>query len=164
MKLPRSKRVGSGLKEPMTESIDRCFLVSCVGQKAGAATKAKDLYLSDWFLKARRYVEQAQSPWFILSAEFGMVHPETVIPPYERTLNHMGVTERRAWAKRVIAQMERNLPSSNEIVVLAGQRYREFLTDYLRSKTKHVRVPLEGLRIGEQLSWLGEHVVKCVSE
>lgn len=148
----------------MTESIDRCFLVSCVGQKADSARKAKDLYLSDWFVKARRYVEQAHSPWFILSAEFGLVHPEKVIPPYERTLNHMGVAERRAWAQRVIAQMDRELPPSNGIVVLAGQRYRGFLMDYLRSRTKQVRIPLEGLRIGEQLSWLGAHVVKRVSE
>jgi len=115
------------------------------------------LYLSDWFLKARRYVESARAPWFILSAEFGLVRPDAVIPPYEKTLNNMGVAERRAWARRVIEQMKTGLPHCDEFVILAGARYRENLMGYLRSRAKRIRVPLEGLRIGEQLSWLGSH-------
>jgi hypothetical protein len=115
------------------------------------------LYLSDWFVKARRYVESAKAPWFILSAEFGLVRPDTVIAPYEKTLNTMGVAERRAWAQRVIEQMKAELPHCEELVILAGARYRENLMDYLRSRAKRVLVPLEGLRIGEQLSWLGTH-------
>lgn len=139
------------------EGVMRCSLVSCVGQKASSACSAKNLYLSDWFVKARRHVEAAGGPWFILSAEFGLVHPDTVIAPYERTLNTMGIAARRAWARRVISQMERDLPASDEIVVLAGARYREFLMDYLHARAQRVLIPLEGLRIGEQLSWLGAH-------
>jgi hypothetical protein len=145
----------------MSRSVDKVFLVSCVSQKAASPQLAKDLYVSDWFLKARRYVELAESPWFILSAEFGLVHPVSVIAPYERTLNRMGLAERRAWAKRVIGQMRATLPKTDEIVVLAGMRYREFLMDYLRSRAKRVLVPLEGLRIGEQLSWLGAHAKRA---
>jgi hypothetical protein len=141
----------------MSERARSCYLVSCVGQKAGSARPAKDLYQSDWFVKARRYVESAKAPWFILSAEFGLVRPDAVIPPYERTLNNMGVAERRAWSWRVIEQMKAELPDCEVIVILAGARYRENLMAYLRSRAKRVRVPLEGLRIGEQLSWLGSH-------
>jgi hypothetical protein len=115
------------------------------------------LYLSDWFVKARRYVESAKAPWFILSAEFGLVRPDAVIAPYEKTLNNMGVAERRAWAGRVIEQMEAELPDCEDIVILAGAKYREYLMGYLRSRARRVQVPLEGLRIGEQLSWLGSH-------
>jgi len=136
----------------------RCFLVSCVGQKADSARPAKDLYLSDWFVKARQYVEVAGGPWFILSAEHGLIDPEVVIGPYEKTLNTMGVAARRAWARKMIEQMETRLPACEEIVVLAGMRYREFLMDYLQRRCKRVRVPLEGLRIGEQLSWLATHM------
>jgi len=135
-----------------------CYLVSCVGQKLESAAKAKDLYVSDWFTKARRYVERACSPWFILSAEYGLVDPESTISPYEKTLNTMGIAARREWAKRVVAQMKLELPSCYEIVVFAGARYREFLMDYLKGRARRVRVPLEGLRIGEQLSWLTTHL------
>ena len=134
-----------------------CFLVSCVGQKSAVATRAQDIYTSDWFRKARAYVEASESPWFILSAEHGLVAPDDVIAPYEKTLNQMGVAERKAWAKRVLAQMDRNLPICDDIVVFAGARYREFLMDYLKRHARRVVVPMEGLRIGEQLSWFGTH-------
>ena len=131
-----------------------CYLVSCVGQKRNAPSKAKDLYTSDWFRKARAHVERQSSPWFILSAEHGLVDPESVIAPYEKTLNEMSVQLRRQWANKVVEQMERLLPRCDEVVVLAGARYREFLMNHLSSRAPRVVVPLEGLRIGEQLSWL----------
>jgi hypothetical protein len=132
-------------------------LVSCVGQKQSKAVKAQDLYISEWFKKARMFVESRSTPWFILSAEHGLVDPRQVIAPYEKTLNVMGVREREAWARKVMAQMEERLPQCDEIVVLAGARYREFLLDYLRRCAKRVTVPMENMRIGEQLSWLTAH-------
>jgi hypothetical protein len=33
------------------------YLVSCVGKKRGSAVAAKDLYVYEWFLRARAYVE-----------------------------------------------------------------------------------------------------------
>jgi hypothetical protein len=135
----------------------RCYLVSCVGSKRPSVAKAKDLYVSDWFLKARAYVERADAPWFILSAEHGLLDPDTPIEPYEKTLNLMGVAERRKWAQKVIGDMNLRLPAVGEIVVFAGARYREFLVQYLAGRAERVVVPLEGLRIGEQLSWLNSH-------
>jgi hypothetical protein len=140
--------------------MSRCFLVSCVGEKVRRPAKAKDLYASTWFTKARAYVESYGDPWFILSAEYGLVDPETVIAPYEKTLNTMGVHERRQWAARVIDQFAARLPDCEKIVILAGARYREFLMDYLNTRANKVEVPLEGLRIGEQLSWLGSHLAE----
>ena len=76
------------------------YLVSCVSKKKDKKTPAKDLYVSDWFRKARTYVELSGHPWFILSAEYGLLDPGEVIEPYERTLNKMPIRERRAWAER----------------------------------------------------------------
>ncbi len=67
---------------------------------------ARDLYVSDWFVKARAYVERTGIDWCILSAEYGLLDPESVIAPYERTLNTMGVVERRAWASKVLGQLQ----------------------------------------------------------
>ncbi len=77
-----------------------------------------------------------------------------MIAPYEKTLNKMGVKERRAWADRVIQQMEASMPEAERIVVLAGHRYREYLLPYLRQRSRIVEMPPEGKRIGEQLQWL----------
>jgi len=131
------------------------YLVSCVGAKRPTATAAKDLYISDWFVKARRHVERTGCPWFILSAEHGLVPPDEVIAPYEKTLNTMSAGERRRWARRVIGQMAELMPAAKHIVFLAGARYREGLTEYLQQRGVVVDVPMQGLRIGEQISWLG---------
>ncbi len=69
----------------------------------------------------------------------------------------MGTVARRAWAQGVQAQLERQTPTADRFVVFAGERYREFLMAYFRGRGAAVDVPLEGLRIGEQLNWLGQH-------
>lgn len=71
------------------EMVGTICLVSCVGTKRATPTPAKDLYQSDWFTKARTYAKSIGS-WFILSAKYGVVHPDEVIEPYEMTLNAMG--------------------------------------------------------------------------
>lgn len=136
-------------------SASTVFLVSCVAAKRASAAPAKDLYISDWFVKARHYVEQRGAAWFILSAEHGLVRPDQIVAPYERTLNTMPVHERRLWADRVIAQISEGAPQVTNVVFLAGARYREILANHLRDQGVRVEVPMQGMRIGEQLSWLG---------
>ena len=131
------------------------MLVSCVKTKAGRELAAKELYVSDWFVKARALVERSGLDWFILSAEHGLVGVDDVIAPYERTLNRMPVAERRAWAEKVVGQMEKRLPDADEVIILAGKRYRENLMRYLCNRFRKVTVPMEGLTSGRQLRWLG---------
>lgn len=132
------------------------YLVSCVAEKLDHPAEARLLYSSDWFTKARAYVEGHNAPWFILSAEHGLLAPDTVVAPYERTLNAMSAEARRLWARRVIEQMQACLPQASQIIVLAGDRYREHLMEHLQSICADVRAPMKGLRIGEQLRWLKE--------
>ena len=134
--------------------MDPVYLVSCVSKKRSNRAPARDLYLSDWFIKARTYVEATGASWFILSAEHGLVAPDDLLEPYEKTLNTMSVSDRRRWAEKVINQMSEKMPKAKSVVFLAGQRYREFLVDHLRNQGVSVEVPMRGLRIGEQLAWL----------
>ena len=74
------------------------FLVSCVGKKGREVCPAKDIYLSDWFKKARAYVEQTpDAPWFILSAEHGVLASDELVAPYNKDLREMSRAERREW-------------------------------------------------------------------
>ncbi len=141
----------------MESSATAVYLVSCVSQKRKQVCRARELYVSDWFLKARRYAEASGCRWFILSAEYGLVAPDQVIAPYERTLNTMPVAERRAWAERVSERLAAAVPEVSHVVFLAGKRYREFLARYLTDRGVAVSVPMERLRFGEQLSWLGQY-------
>lgn len=132
------------------------FLVSCVSSKLDRPAPARDLYVSDLFKKVRAYVEKAGQQWFVLSADHGLVHPDTVLAPYEKTLNRMPIAERRAWATRVLTALEPQLPDTDRVVFMAGERYREFLMEPLRLRVQ-VEVPMAGLTIGRQLQWLSQH-------
>lgn len=125
-------------------------LVSCVGKKRTTACPAKDMYVSDWFIKAREWAEENGARWFILSAKYGLLHPDTIIEPYEKTLNAMPVDERRIWGEQVNTAIS-SLPG--RLVCLAGKKYREFLATPMLS-------PLKGLGIGEQLQWFNNRKTK----
>ena len=135
------------------------YLVSCVSKKAPTPRKAKNLYTSPWFGKAKTYVESTKQRWFILSAKYRLVEPNCRINPYEKSLNSMPIKERREWAEDVFKQLRAHITDIDTIYILAGQRYREFLVPMLRDcDDMNICVPMEGLRIGEQLRWLNERI------
>ena len=133
-------------------------LVSCVSRKQPHRAPARDLYISDWFAKVRELVEAQGWPWFILSAEHGLVRPDDEIAPYEKTLNTMRVVQRRVWASDVMQALACHLGGVQTVVVFAGQRYREFLVPEMRKRGVQVEVPMERLKIGEQLAWLNDRI------
>ena len=153
-------RTGSeaGRRGYQSEPVSTVYLVSCVSSKRTSPVPAKDLYISDWFQKARAYVESSGMPWFILSAQYGLLAPNECTVPYEKTLNTMSAREREGWADVVIEQMRARLPDAERVVVLAGERYRQHLLSYLGERFFTVETPLRGLRIGEQLHWFSERI------
>lgn len=136
----------------------RVALVSCVKTKRAYASPAQDLYTSTLFKGMRRYAELNADVWFILSAEHGVLQPNQVIEPYERTLNSMSVKDRLVWAERVKQQLLPLLQPNEQVIVLAGERYREYLLPFLRGSGFSVTVPMEGLKFGPQLRWLKEQL------
>ena len=122
--------------------------------KRASAAAAGELYTSQLFRSLRAYAVSHADRWYILSAEHGLLAPDRVIPPYERTLNTMSKSERIAWAERVQRQLMEVLPPAADVIVLAGARYREGLVPFLRKRGFTVAVPLGGLSIGRQLQWL----------
>jgi cytoplasmic iron level regulating protein YaaA (DUF328/UPF0246 family) len=135
----------------------RIYLISCVSQKTPYRAPARDLYVSPLFQKARAYVLKSGSPWFILSAEHGLVHPDDVLAPYEKTLNNMRVAERRAWAEKVQSQMEQALPDADEVIIFAGKAYYQYLEPWVCARFASVQIPMRELPIGKQLQWLSQN-------
>ena len=136
----------------------KIVLVSCVIKKRTIPSPARDLYLSDWFTKAARYASQITDEWYILSAKYGLVHPDQVIEPYNVTLKKMGKGTRQAWAAQVFDSLKPHLSPGDTIVFLAGQDYREFLFALVTRLGCKTEIPMEWLRIGEQMQWLNQHL------
>ncbi|MGM8930211.1 DUF6884 domain-containing protein [Salinicola halophyticus] len=137
-------------------------LVSCVKTKQPVPAPAGELYTSNLFRSLRAYARRQADCWYVLSAEHGLLAPETVIAPYERTLNRMPIADRRAWADRVCHSLSEAIPSDASILMLAGERYRENLMPWLAARGHTVEVPLAGKRLGHQLSWLRDQVGRSV--
>jgi hypothetical protein len=132
--------------------MSKVVLISCVSTKVDHHAKAKDLYVSPLFKMNYEYATSLHpDAIYILSAKYGLLHPDTEVDPYEQTLNTMKSFEVKDWALDVIDQMEGKIDfKRDEIIFLAGERYRKFLLPLCRNAS----IPLEGLGIGKQLGWL----------
>ena len=127
------------------------YLIACCKTKAAAPMAARDLYQSDLFVKSKAFAERAGGAWYVLSAAYGLVHPDTVIAPNDLTLANLLPSERRAWARRVIAQLDAAVPPGVLTIFLAGRLYREGLLEWAG---RRFFVPMAGLSLGEQKRWL----------
>nr|WP_156955881.1 DUF6884 domain-containing protein [Solidesulfovibrio alcoholivorans] len=119
---------------------------------------AKELYVSNWFVKSKRFVEMQPCNWYILSAKYGLTAPDSPIENYNMTLKLLKKDERHKWSHDVATKLKEKEHIIDEVVILAGKYYREFLVTELLTFCKKVIIPLEGLRLGEQISWLNSRI------
>lgn len=129
-------------------------LISCVSQKLNRKSKSKDLYTSALFKKNMAYAEMLDPDQIcILSAKYGLLALDDEIEPYDLTLNTMKSKEKQEWAATVLEQLKEveNLNNTN-FIFLAGNNYRKYLIDSM----PNYDVPMDGMRIGEQLQFLTE--------
>ena len=135
------------------------YLVACVSQKLDRRAPAADLYRSDWFRKARTYVEETGGRWYILSAAHGLVEPTKRLTPYDATLRDLTAAERRLWGEKTVRQLRRAIGPryTGPIVFLAGRLYREPLLAFAGDR---VAIPMLGMGIGQQKAWLASQIIE----
>lgn len=132
------------------------ILISCVSKKLDYKAKAEEIYVSTLFKYNMQYAKSMSADRiFILSAKYGLLDLRDEIEPYDQTLNKMKTEEIRTWARRVLSDLRKATDIRNDkFVFLAGDKYRKFLLPHI----SNYEIPLEGMRIGEQLQYLKEHV------
>lgn len=137
---------------------DPVALISCVSKKLDHPAPAGEIYVSDWFQKARAYAE-ATCPggFFILSALYGLLEPSRIIRPYEKTLIGESAPARKQWAMSTALAVNEAIPAGTPLVILAGQAYRQHLLPRLQTAGYPCSVPMQGLGIGQQLAFLKNH-------
>jgi Family of unknown function (DUF6884) len=157
-----SERLDTGDGDPMRlgepASITRdVLLVTCVKTKQQYPCAAKDLYISALFKKQRSYAEKCNVPWFILSAEHGLVAPDEWLAPYERYLPDTPARYRNAWAAWVVARLELLIgPLFGKIIEIhAGADYLGVIRSQLDTRGAIVIDPLNKLTHGQRLAWYG---------
>lgn len=151
----RTARPGPQTKAAASTTAADVILIGCVKRKLPIAAPAKDLYLSPLFRKGREYAEAARVPWFILSAEHGLVAPEDQLAPYDLRLSATTAAYRRNWGTQVVESMWAALGSLEDrtVEIHAGAAYADAIRDGLREAGAQVSEPLAGLTLGLRLAW-----------
>ena len=139
-------------------------LVACARKKRAESAPAQRLYDSPLFSKSAALARLTGDRWYILSAKYGLLSPSEVIEPYDETLKGMPNAEKLTWAKRVFEQLLAVTQPADKVVFLAGNDYRKDLEGELRRRGYSVEVPMEGMPIGKQLSWLNKAIAGAQPE
>lgn len=134
----------------------RVGLVGCVKSKRPTPASAKDLYTSALFAGRKRWVESHCSQWFVLSALHGLVDPETVLAPYDKTLTAASPSAREQWSRSVLSQLQQALGNLRGLTfeIHAGSAYRDHgLVSGLLALGATVEIPAAGKSLGQQLAF-----------
>ena len=124
-------------------------IVGCVKTKQAFACAAGELYTSTLFTSSVEWLKnQGITEWYILSAEHGLLHPGTVIAPYEKTLSKMNRWDYGEWCTKLGKQVRKTFSEDQEFVVLGGALYSGPMT-YFKSA-----FPLKGMGLGQRLAFL----------
>lgn len=108
------------------------ILIACSAQKRTEPMPARDLYIGGMFKHARALAERSGEDYLILSAKLGVVHPDTIIAPYEKSLADMPAAERKVWGQHCALELERLTGARRRKVLLRslmGARYETPLMD-----------------------------------
>jgi hypothetical protein len=129
-------------------------LVGCSGSKTTEPAPAAELFTGTAFRKAKELARAAGVPWYVISAKFGLLHPDEFIAPYDVYLPDQSGRYRAAWGRWVVAQIaERHELRGAVIEAHAGRAYCEPLVEPLTEVGASLFQPLAGLGLGKRLSW-----------
>jgi hypothetical protein len=118
-------------------------LVQCTDSKYGGERRAGDKYqASRYFRRMREWALDRGDPWFILSAKYGLLHPDETINNYDER----GLSEPQA------VEISEQLADKGFHVVhiTGGKDYTDPLVPELELRGMDVVEHFRGMQIGER--------------
>ena len=131
-------------------------LISCSKKKVRSRCSAEQMYSrSPLFRLALTYAKEVYDLVTILSAKYNVIAPTDVIDPYDLTLSKLPVRAREVWSEQAVLNLlsRFHIKSGDEAFFHAGKEYRDLLVQRLTAHRITCVVPLQGLKIGEQMAW-----------
>lgn len=122
------------------------------------AKEAKHVYVGPFAGKCREYAEKFySSSWCILSARYGFLFPDDIIPgPYNVSFNDKRSNPVAA-EKLLLQAKEKGLFEYEEIIVLGGRNYTEIIKKVFQAK--NIYTPLSNCKgIGIMMGKLNEAI------
>jgi hypothetical protein len=134
----------------------RVALVGCSASKLNHPAPARELYTSALFRASFAYAEGTCNALLIVSAFHGVVAPNAVIGPYDRSLRECNKREREGWGVRTIGHLLPSFEVPPQLVILAGSLYAQALAYGAHwHNLPRPETPLRGVAgFGPRLEWL----------
>lgn len=129
-------------------------LVGCTSRQHRQAMPARWLYHSEWFVRAAAVAETSSAGWFILSARYGLLHPDQKIAPYDLILNDLSPSQRQVWAASVVQSLVQILKPNDRVLLLTDPEYAAPLLPVLANSAWRINAPLTDLTLPGQISWM----------
>ena len=114
------------------------------------------MYLaSQWFKLGWQYAESLHPDHiYILSAKYGLLRPDDIIVPYNKTLITENINAIKLWSAMVAKQIrEVDINTSDRAIFLCGLNYRRFIRNLFPNRVE----PLAHMGIGKQMQYFKEH-------
>lgn len=126
-------------------------VVNCGGTKLAHKAPAKEIYKSSYFQAKREFCEEVMDEWIILSAEYGILQPDEVIEPYDKSLETLTSGEIEEWKAEVL-----DYPYEDYTVVeiLLSSDYYEPLKEDFDQMDVPISTPLVRMGIMHQVEFL----------
>lgn len=110
-------------------------LIGCVKEKLEWPCKAGEIYTGAQFLKWKQDADDwGCDSYYILSGKFGLIHPDTIIAPYDVNLDLQTDAYREEWFQNVAKEI--NALAKEEIVIkfFCASSYSDGILNLLSEK------------------------------
>lgn len=125
-------------------------IISC-GKSKNKVSKctANDAYTGRSFLLKKEYAELSNTPWFILSAKYGLIRPQRIIDPnYDKTVSSAkDINELASKIKKQVSKYP-EFSVAEDILFLGPEAYVKAL-NIVFSGNKNILHPTKGLNQGK---------------
>jgi len=124
------------------------LLLGCVSLTVDAPRLARDLDVSDLVGQRRAEAEDQGLPWFVLSADRGLLRPDDLVSPHDLDLREQPASYRLAWGAWVIERLRHELGSLTgvRLEVHAGEAYAGALAEAAHEAGATLIRPSQGPR------------------
>lgn len=147
------------------------LLVSCGKRKSSVPCQAKEMYNSFRFQQIKTIAESLKVRWYIMSAKYGLLSPESIIEPYDMCLINCSDEYQQQWAQCIVREFA-GVSKNTTFAVIANDDYSRNIVPLLVAEGFSVIAPFMHKNEEEVANYMQrashvedvEDVYRCISQ
>lgn len=126
--------------------VDNIIIIQCSKSKVNSKTKASELYTSQRFKLSKKIADKYAKKWFILSAKHGLIRPDSVIAPYDFTINDLSINEKQNYFSKIIDQIRKLNLTNSRLIFLTDPDYTNEVINSLNNSCRDIISPFSQIK------------------